>query len=168
MSWTAFLLTISDSVAAGVREDASGEVAAEALQKLGFEISGKAVVADEIEQIRAALQAEIERGVDLIITSGGTGVGPRDRTPEATAPLLERQLPGLAEAVRLLAFRETPTALLTRGLAGMAKETLIWNLPGNPRAVRQAFEWAGEVLRHAIEIAHGHTQHTDENHAKEV
>ena len=141
-------MTVSDGVAAGERDDASGDLLADLLRSAGFEVE-REVVADDREGIAAALTAAARR-VELVLTTGGTGFGPRDVTPEATRPLLERPAPGLAEAIRADAARRTPHGILSRGLAGIAGRTLVVNLPGSPGACRDGFEVLRPVLDHAL------------------
>ena len=142
------ILTISDGVAAGERDDASGELLAELLSADGFEVE-RQVVADEHEAIGTGLRALIGRS-RLVVTTGGTGFGPRDVTPEATAPLIERQAPGVAEAIRADAIARTPHGLLSRGLAGIVGSTLVVNLPGSPGACRDGFAVLRPALSHAL------------------
>jgi molybdenum cofactor synthesis domain-containing protein len=142
------VLTVSDGVAAGERDDASGELLAELLSADGFEVE-RQVVADEHDAIGTGLRALIGRS-QLVVTTGGTGFGPRDVTPEATAPLLERPAPGVAEAIRADAIARTPHGLLSRGLAGIVGSTLVVNLPGSPGACRDGFAVLRPALAHAL------------------
>ena len=144
------VLTVSDGVAAGERDDASGELLAELLSADGFEVE-RQVVADEHDAIGTGLRALIGRS-QLVVTTGGTGFGPRDVTPEATARLIERPAPGVAEAIRADAIARTPHGLLSRGLAGIVGSTLVVNLPGSPGACRDGFAVLRPALAHALEL----------------
>ena len=126
----AAVLTVSDGVSAGEREDRSGDVLAELLAADGYDVERR-VVPDERDQIEAAVE-ELSRGTDLVLTTGGTGLGPRDVTPEATASVLDRLAPGIAEALRADSIAKTPHGLLSRGVAGVANAALVVNLPGSP------------------------------------
>ena len=150
------ILTVSDTCAAGGREDLSGPAIREAPAVGGFEVCELRVVADD----RSAIERELVRfcdecGYDLVFTTGGTGLGPRDVTPEATASVCDRRVPGLGELMRAEGRKKTPNAMLSRGIAGLRGRTLIVNLPGSPRAVRECLEAINEVLPHAIEMMHG-------------
>mgnify|MGYP001774041826 CR=1 FL=1 len=153
------ILTISDRAARGIYPDESGAILRERIvEQLGWTVAQYAVVPDEIEAIQRTLRAWCDgEGLDLILTTGGTGLGPRDLTPEATRPLLEREAPGIAEALRFYSLQHTPFAMLSRGVAGIRGRTLIINLPGSPRAVREAMEILGKVLPHALAILRGET-----------
>jgi molybdenum cofactor synthesis domain-containing protein len=151
----AAVLTVSDSVHAGEREDSSGDLLEELLQRDEFDVERR-VVPDELETIAAAIRELAER-VLLILTTGGTGFAPRDVTPEATRRVLDREAPGLAEAIRADAASRTPHALLSRGVAGLRGETLIVNLPGSPGGCRDGFAVIRPALRHGLELAAGKT-----------
>jgi molybdenum cofactor synthesis domain-containing protein len=157
----AVVLTISDSVARGERTDASGPALIEALQALGATLVAHDIVPDEREVIAERLRAYADReDVNLILTTGGTGVSPRDQTPEATRDVIEREVPGLAEAMRLVTFTSgTPRAILSRAVAGIRSGTLIINFPGGVRGVRETFAIIRPVLPHAIDILSGQTGH---------
>ncbi len=146
------VLTVSDRVSRGEAVDKSGPRAAKMLAGLGFDDVEVAVVSDGVEPVGAALRAWADDGVDLIVTTGGTGFGPRDLTPEATAPLLERPAPGLAEAMRAATFGRNPHGMLSRGVAGIAGRTLIVNLPGSVRGVEESLEVIGPALRHGMDL----------------
>jgi len=156
------ILTVSDRCSRGEAEDASGPVIREwALSQLGAEVKEQAVVPDERELIKAQLVAWSEQGLDLVLTTGGTGFAPRDVTPEATRDVIEREAPGLAEAMRWEGLKKTPHAMLSRAVAGIRGNTLIVNLPGSPRAVREGLEAVLPAIPHGIEIlsgAHGANQ----------
>ncbi len=150
------ILTVSDRGARGEREDRSGEILKDRLNKAGFEVVSYQIVPDEYEEILAILIDWCDReGLDLILTTGGTGLSPRDVTPEATRAALEKEIPGISEALRAYGLRFTPHAMLSRGLAGIRGKTLIINLPGSPRAVEESWEVLAPVLRHAIEKIRG-------------
>ncbi|MEX0673846.1 MAG: MogA/MoaB family molybdenum cofactor biosynthesis protein [Gaiellaceae bacterium] len=146
----AAVVTVSDGVAAGEREDLSGDVLEELLAEEGFEVT-RAVVPDERDSIAAAI-AEAAGRARLVLTTGGTGVAPRDVTPEATLDVVERQAPGLAEAIRADAVAKTPHGLLSRGVAGIRGRTLVVNLPGSPGGCRDGFAVLKPALRHALEL----------------
>lgn len=148
----AHVLTISDRVSAGVRGDASGPIAVEGLTSFGFTVTASAVP-DDAEAIIGALRSVVAAGVDLVLTTGGTGLGPRDVTPEATLVVIDRLAPGLAELVR--SKGRVQTAALSRAVAGAAGATLIVNLAGSAGAVRDGLEALGPVLPHAIEQLRG-------------
>jgi len=152
----AAVLTISDGVSAGVREDTSGDVLEELLRGEGFEIA-RAVVTDDAEVISGAIRRLADEGAAVVLTTGGTGFAPRDVTPEATRTVVEREAPGIAEAIRADALARTPHALLSRGIAGLRGATLVVNLPGSPGGCRDGFEVLRPALRHGVELAAGDT-----------
>ena len=147
----ASVLTVSDRVSRGEAEDGSGPAAAELLADLGFDVFELRVVHDGVESVAAALKAMIPNA-NLIVTSGGTGFSRRDLTPEGTAQVIERSAPGLAEAMRADTFGRNPYGMLSRGIAGICGETLIVNLPGSERAVRESLAVILPALRHAVEL----------------
>lgn len=157
----AAVVTISDKGYAGEREDVSGPLLADLLRAVGAEVVAQTIVPDDPAQIqRALIYLADELQVDVVLTTGGTGFTPRDRTPEATRALLEREAPGLAEVLRWEGYRRTPQAVLSRGVAGLRGRTLIINLPGNPRAVREGMEVLAPLLPHAVQMARGEdTEH---------
>ena len=144
------MLTVSDGVSAGEREDASGDLLAEALEADGWEVA-REVVPDDRGEIVTALR-ELARSSGLVLTTGGTGFGPRDVTPEATAEVLERAAPGIAEAVRADAVARTPHGMLSRGIAGVVGSTLVVNLPGSPGACRDGWAVLAPAVGHAVEL----------------
>jgi molybdopterin adenylyltransferase len=148
------VLTVSDRVAAGARDDAGGSILCELLEGVGATLVSRAVVPDEPEPIIAALRA-MTGDADLVLTTGGTGLGPRDVTPEATRAVLDREAPGIAEALRQASLAITPFAMLSRATAGLAGRVLVVNLPGNPKAVREEWAVLAPVLAHAVETARG-------------
>jgi molybdenum cofactor synthesis domain-containing protein len=150
----AAVLTVSDGVRAGEREDASGDALEELLREEGFEVVRR-VVPDEHQAIADAIVGLSEEEVLLIMTTGGTGFAPRDVTPEATREVLDREAPGIAEAIRADAVARTPHGLLSRGLAGLRGETLVVNLPGSPGGCRDGFAVLRPALRHGLELAAG-------------
>ena len=149
----AAVLTVSDRVHAGEREDASGDLLEGLLREDGFDVVRR-LVPDERETIAAAI-AELADDSLLVLTTGGTGFAPRDVTPEATASVIEREAPGIAEAIRSDALERTPHALLSRGRAGLRGATLVVNLPGSPGGCRDGFAVLRPALRHGLELATG-------------
>ena len=149
----AAVVTVSDGVARGEREDRSGDLLEELLAGDGYEVTRR-VVSDEPEEISNAI-AELAQAAQLVLTTGGTGVGPRDVTPEATASVLERSAPGIAEAIRADAVRKTPHGLLSRGVAGTLGSALVVNLPGSTGGCRDGFAVLRPALGHALELLAG-------------
>ena len=152
----AAVLTISDGVSAGTREDKSGDVLDELLREDGYDVVRR-VVADDATLVAEALRELVDEGALLILTTGGTGFAPRDVTPEATREVVEREAPGLAEAIRADAISRTPHALLSRGIAGLRGSALIVNLPGSPGGCRDGFAVIRPAVRHGLELAAGDT-----------
>ena len=169
----ASVVTVSDRAAVGAYEDRSGPLLAGGLAELGFAVDGPVVVPDDRERIVAALRAALAGGADLVVTTGGTGLSPRDVTPEATAEVLDRDVPGLAEALRAAGRDKVPTAVLSRGLAGTVGRALVVNLPGSTGGVRDGLGVLGSVVGHALDQLRGgdHPSVTPETaaagHAKE-
>ena len=155
----ASVVTVSDRAFHGTYADRSGPLLADGLAGLGFAVAGPVVVPDERAQIVAALRAAIEAGADLVVTTGGTGLAPRDVTPEATAEVIERAVPGLTEALRAAGQAKVPTAVLSRGLAGVAGRALVVNLPGSTGGVRDGLAVLGPVVGHAIDQLRGAGDH---------
>jgi molybdopterin adenylyltransferase len=150
------ILTVSDKGARGEREDLSGPAVAEAIAALpGAEVAARAVVPDEQPEIEAVLRRWAAEGLDLVLTTGGTGMSPRDVTPEATRAVIEREAPGFAEAMRAASLAVTPHAMLSRAVCGMVGCTLIVNLPGSPRAARENLETILPALPHALDKLKG-------------
>jgi len=150
------VLTISDRGSRGCRQDSSGPALTEILTGHGFTLTATAIVPDTVDEIRGLLLKWVEEaGLDLIVTTGGTGLSPRDLTPEATRPLLDREIPGIPEAMRLAGLAHTPRAMLSRGLAGTRGRTLIINLPGSAKAACENLAAVIETLPHAIDKLKG-------------
>jgi molybdenum cofactor synthesis domain-containing protein len=152
----AVVITASDACVRGERKDVSGETLVQLLKELGAEIVATQILSDDREPLAVALLEFAERkDVNLIITTGGTGLGPRDNTPEATLAVIEREAPGLAEAMRGETLKLTPMAMISRGVCGVRSGALIINLPGSPKAVRESFAVIAPVLPHAIALLIG-------------
>lgn len=150
------VLTVSDRSASGEMEDRGGPAVAESLRQAGWSVTVTEIVPDDVSRIGAVLRrwADVDE-VDAIFTTGGTGLGPRDTTPEATADVIERSVPGIAEAIRSASLAQTPQAMLSRGLAGARGRTLIINLPGSPRGATFAVDVVRPVLEHAVAVLRG-------------
>jgi molybdopterin adenylyltransferase len=149
------ILTVSDKGARGEREDRSGPAIREMIEAAGGKVVRTGIVPDEKEEIRAALIAWSDEGIDVVLTTGGTGFSPRDWTPEVTKSVIEREAPGLPEAMRRAGAKKTPSAMLSRAAAGIRKSTLIVNLPGSEKAVRESLAAILPALPHAVEILRG-------------
>ncbi|MHC4488324.1 MAG: MogA/MoaB family molybdenum cofactor biosynthesis protein [Planctomycetota bacterium] len=150
------ILTVSDSCTQGKREDVSGQTIKDMLAEDKFEIYEKKVVADDHEAIANELKCFSDKaGIDVVFTTGGTGLGPRDVTPEATASVCKRTIPGLAEMMRTEGRKKTKNAVLSRSIAGIRDKTLVINLPGSPKGVKESLEIILDVLPHAVDMMLG-------------
>lgn len=150
------ILTVSDSCAQGQREDISGQTIKDILPEDRFEICRKKIVADEHEKIVNELKHFSDKAdIDVVFTTGGTGLGPRDVTPEATASVCEKTIPGLGEMMRAEGLKKTKNAILSRGIAGICNRTIVINLPGSPKGVKESLEIILDVLPHAVDMMHG-------------
>jgi molybdenum cofactor synthesis domain-containing protein len=155
----AHVVTVSDGVFHGTREDKSGPALVGLLRGGGFEVTGPEVVPDEHERISEAIETAVARGADLVITTGGTGLGPRDVTPQATAALLDYYVPGIGEEMRRAGTASTPTAALSRSMAGVLGRTLIINMPGSVNGATESLAAVMPILGHALKLLHGDTAH---------
>jgi len=156
----AVVITASDACARGEREDASGAALVQLLTDLGAEVVATKILSDDLDPLIQSLSDFADRDdVNLIITTGGTGLGPRDHTPEATQRIIEREAPGIAEAIRAESLKVTPMAMISRGVCGVRSSTLIINLPGSPKAVKESFAVIAPVLPHALDLLAGRTRH---------
>lgn len=175
----AAVVIVSDRSARGERADAVGPVLVERLRADGYEVEGVRIVPDGADSVEAALRAEIAQGARLVMTSGGTGIGPRDRTPEGTRPVLVRELPGIAEELRRAGAEHVPTAVLSRGLAGVAGQpgtggAIVVNLPGSRGGATEGLDLVLGIARHAIsqldggDHEHRHHEHGDAEHGDAV
>jgi len=154
------VITVSDGAFHGQREDAGGAALVKLLSRDGFEVDAPQVVPDEVERIREAVMTAVERGVDLVVATGGTGLGPRDVTPQAISTLIDYEVPGIGEAMRRAGVSSTPMALLSRSMAGVRKRTLIISVPGSPKGATESLEAVMPVVGHAIQLLRGDTTHT--------
>lgn len=158
----AAVVTVSDSTFAGTRVDQSGPAVEERLRALGFAVTWKGVVPDDREQIRDRLRELADGGqIDVILTTGGTGVALRDVTPEATREAIDREIPGFGEQMRASGLRFTPKASLSRAIAGTRKQVLIINLPGSPAGAVQSLDAIVDLVPHAVQLLHGQTAHAE-------
>ena len=155
----AHVITVSDGVFHGKRDDQSGPALISLLRGADFEVGEPEVVPDEAEQITDAIETAIARGADLVVTTGGTGLGPRDVTPQATAALIEYEVPGIAEEMRRAGVASTPMAALSRSMAGVRGKALIINVPGSIKGATESLESVMPMLGHAVNLLHGDTAH---------
>ena len=158
----ATILVLSDAVSRGQRVDLSGPAVRELLEARGWHVAAVEVLPDDLNSIRQKLEALTDADdCDAVITSGGTGVGPRDVTPEATRAVMEKEIPGLAELMRAEGMKKTRRAALSRGVVGVRRGKLIVNLPGSPRGARESLESILDLLPHVVDLVQGRTAHHD-------
>ncbi len=157
----AAVITVSDACSRGERDDTSGAALVQLLTDLGATMVERKILNDDLDPLAQTLSELADRSdINLIVTTGGTGLGPRDNTPEATQRVIEREAPGVAEAIRAESLKATPMAMLSRGMCGVRSGTLIINLPGSPKAVKETFTVIAPVLSHALDLLAGKTTHT--------
>jgi molybdopterin adenylyltransferase len=156
---SAQVITVSDGVSAGSREDESGKALVRILKDAGFDVMEPVVVLDEQQRIADAIVTAADRGADVVVTTGGTGLGPRDVTPQATASVIDFEVPGMGEAMRQAGAASTPMAALSRSMAGVRGQTLVINVPGSPKGATESLEAVMPTLAHAIKLLHGDTKH---------
>ncbi len=159
MTGRAHVITVSDGVSAWTRIDKSGPALAAMLKRDHFEVTGPEVVPDEQVRITDAIVAAVVGGADVVLTTGGTGLGPRDVTPQATSMLVDYEVPGLAEHMRAAGMASTPMSALSRGIAGVRGQALILNLPGSEKGATESLAAVRAVLGHAVQLLHGNTRH---------
>jgi molybdopterin adenylyltransferase len=153
------VITVSDGVSAGTRTDQSGHALKQLLEEERFEVIGPEVVPDDQTRITDAIVAAVVAGADVVVTTGGTGLGPRDVTPQATSMLIDYEVPGLAEVMRRAGEKSTPMASLSRGVVGVRGRSLVINVPGSAKGATESLEAVLPMLGHAIQLLHGHTAH---------
>ena len=156
----AHVITVSDRCFAGTMRDHSGPAMARLLKRGGFEVSGPEVLPDSRERLIEALMEAVNEGNDVVVTTGGTGLGPRDITPQATSALIDYEVPGIGEEIRRVGAASTPMAALTRALAGVRDRTLIINVPGGTKGATESLSAVMPVLNHAVQLLRGDTDHT--------
>jgi molybdopterin adenylyltransferase len=150
------ILTISDSVSRGEREDVSGPAVVVRCRELGWVVASALRCSDDAAEVRSQIRAVVDSGrVDVLLTTGGTGLGPRDTTPEATLDIADRTIPGLAEEIRRKGVEKTPMAVLSRGVAVVRNKTIVVNLPGSPKGAVESLDAIAQLLPHAVEVLHG-------------
>lgn len=156
------VIVLSDAAARGEREDLSGPAVRALLEARGWQVAGVEILSDNFDAIRQRLEALTDAdGCDAVVTTGGTGVGPRDVTPEATRAVIEKEIPGLAELMRAEGMQKTRRAALARGVVGVRQGKLIVNLPGSPRGARESLESILDLLPHVIDLIQGRTSHPE-------
>jgi molybdopterin adenylyltransferase len=155
----AYVITVSDGVSARTRDDESGRALVRILKSADFEVPEPVIVPDEQQRIADAIVAAADGGADVVVTTGGTGIGPRDVTPQATSEVIDFEVPGIGEAMRRAGAASTPMAALSRSMAGVRGQTLIINVPGSPRGAAESLEAVMPTLAHAIRLLHGNTKH---------
>jgi molybdopterin adenylyltransferase len=153
------VITVSDGVSAKTRDDESGRALVRILKDADFEVSEPVVVPDDEKRIADAIVAAADDGADVVVTTGGTGLGPRDVTPQATSAVIDFEVPGIGEAMRRAGAESTPMAALSRSMAGVRGQTLIINVPGSPRGAAESLEAVMPTLAHAVRLLHGNTSH---------
>ena len=153
------MITVSDGVSAKTRDDESGRALVRILKNADFEVSEPVVVPDDEKRIADAIVAAADDGADVVVTTGGTGLGPRDVTPQATSAVIDFEVPGIGEAMRRAGAASTPMAALSRSMAGVRGQTLIINVPGSPRGAAESLEAVMPTLAHAVRLLHGNTSH---------
>lgn len=155
----AHVITVSDGVSARTRQDESGRALVRILESAGFEVTEPIVVPDDQQRIADAIVTAADEGADVVITTGGTGLGPRDVTPQATSTVIDYEVPGIGEAMRRAGAASTPMAALSRSMAGVRGQTLIINVPGSPKGAAESLEAVMPALAHAVRLLHGNTSH---------